>query len=249
MGQAHLTRLGPPAAADQPRRRDRVVRRAERPARHEALGGSSPATLRSASSRGLAGRERRQDRRQPLRQQRLARPGRADHQHVVAARRRDFHRALGVGLAAHVAEVDVVVRRLDREELPRIPPEPCRSDRSSSRNAAASASQVTGYTASASSTDASEVLPAARRHRPGPRGSPGAPSAGAAHGMDGPVEGQLPHHEQSRQPIGLDRARRGQEPERDRQVEAHTFLPQIGRGEIDRDALEREREAGACGPP
>ena len=38
-------------------------------------------------------------------QHRLARPRRSDHQHVVAAGHGDFDGALGVKLAAHVAEV------------------------------------------------------------------------------------------------------------------------------------------------
>ena len=116
---------------------------------------------------------------------------------------------------------------------------------SSLRNAAASASEVTGYTARASSTDASEVLPAARRQPVETRvARPERHREHPAHRMDRPVEGQLPHHEEARQPLGLDRARRRQEPERDRQVEADALLPHVRRREVDGHPLEREREAG-----
>ena len=50
----------------------------------------------------LARVERRQQARQPRRQHRLARAGRADHQQIVAAGRRDFERALGRLLALDV---------------------------------------------------------------------------------------------------------------------------------------------------
>ena len=68
---------------------------------------------------------RRQDPGQPPREHRLAGAGRADHEQVVAARRRDLERALGVRLAADVGEVDRALgargrrqRRLDRVGLP-----------------------------------------------------------------------------------------------------------------------------------
>jgi hypothetical protein len=61
--------------------------------------------------------------------------------------------------------------------------------------------------------------------------------------MDRPVEGKLSHDEEAREPVGLDRARRRQEPERDRQIEADAFLPRVRRRQIDGHALEREREA------
>ena len=63
-----------------------------------------------------------------------------------------------------------------------------------------------------------------------------------AHGMDRPVEGELPHDEQAREPLGPDGSGRRQEAERDRQVEADPFLPHVRRGQIDGDPLEREHE-------
>ncbi len=54
----------------------------------------------------FGGRQRRQDRRQPRRQHRLAGARRSDHQEVVAAGRRDLERALGALLALDVGEIE-----------------------------------------------------------------------------------------------------------------------------------------------
>ena len=50
--------------------------------------------------------ERRQDAGEPRGEHRLARAGRADHQHVVPAGRGDLERALGAFLALDVLEVE-----------------------------------------------------------------------------------------------------------------------------------------------
>ncbi len=49
--------------------------------------------------------QRRKDSGESFCEHRFAGAGRADHQNVVAARRRHFERALGAGLAADVAEI------------------------------------------------------------------------------------------------------------------------------------------------
>ena len=64
-------------------------------------------------------RHRRDDRGDAFREHRLARAGRADHQHVVPASDRDLHRALDVSLAFDVGEIDVVVL-VGREKLGQI---------------------------------------------------------------------------------------------------------------------------------
>ena len=66
----------------------------------------------------------------------------------------------------------------------------------------------------------------------------------AAHGADRSVQRELPHHEEARQAVGLDRTRRGQEPQRDGQVEADALFPKVRRREVHGHALERKREAG-----
>ena len=84
MGERGLARPHPDAAADHRRHRGRVMRAPERPPRGQ------PAIADLAGDRGdhrhfeeLGRRERRQDRRQPARQHRLAGAGRPDHQNIV----------------------------------------------------------------------------------------------------------------------------------------------------------------------
>ena len=95
------------AAADQPRVRYGVMRRAKRPPRQQ----SDPARQQSRDAMDLRGldrflkRQRRQDAGESFREHGLAGARRTDHQHVVAARGSHFERALGGGLAAHVAEI------------------------------------------------------------------------------------------------------------------------------------------------
>ena len=59
----------------------------------------------------LARIQRRQQAGQALRQHRLARAGRADHQQIVSAGGGDLQRALGAFLALHVAQVGRGARR------------------------------------------------------------------------------------------------------------------------------------------
>ena len=74
--------------------------------------------------------EARQDRRHASRQHRLAGPGRADHQHVVASGRRDLEGAARLCLPSNVAEVDLSRSVdlehpfVDRRRLPRSSEEP-----------------------------------------------------------------------------------------------------------------------------
>ena len=111
MGQRDLARRRRTAAADHAGVADRVMRRAERPAFHQRLVRRQPAhrAVDARRLQALGRRQRRQDRRQPLRQHRLA-----------GARRLPIIRtlwppaaattegALGELLAAHVGEVHVV---------------------------------------------------------------------------------------------------------------------------------------------
>ena len=60
----------------------------------------------------LLERQARQNRRQPLRQHRLSRSRRPDHQDVVTAGSSDFESALRLRLTANVREVGAVGRRI-----------------------------------------------------------------------------------------------------------------------------------------
>ena len=97
-----------------PALRDRVMRRAKRPAGQQRLAGRQ-AAHRAVDARGLdrlLGRQHGQDRRHALGQHGLAGAGRADHQQIVPAGGGDRDGPLGHLLAADVGEVFVVVREL-----------------------------------------------------------------------------------------------------------------------------------------
>src|SRR5918993_1553344 len=110
MRERHLAGVGRRTAADEAGYRDGMVRRPEGPLRHQR------ATRRQQSSyrpdgrdlEPLAPRWRRQHASAPTRQHCLAGAGWADEQYVMAARGRDLERALGVSLAAHLAEIAIV---------------------------------------------------------------------------------------------------------------------------------------------
>ena len=97
------------AAADQPGGGDRVVRGAER-ARDRATAVEAPATLAIRATSSASAAQRRQDRGQPPRRQRLPGAGRADHQQAVAAGGGDLERPAQARLAAQVGEVGAVRR-------------------------------------------------------------------------------------------------------------------------------------------
>ncbi len=97
-------------APDQPGVGDRVMRRAERPPRHERLAERQ----RPRDRMDLGGFERLiqthlgEGRRQAPGKHRLPAPWRPHHQDVVSAGGRDLERALGVRLPLHLGEVHVV---------------------------------------------------------------------------------------------------------------------------------------------
>ena len=107
MRQRDFAGLGAHAAAGQRRHAGGMMRAAERPPRGQR------AVADFAGDGGdhrhfeqFRRRQRRQDRGQPRRQHRLAGAGRADHQQMMPAGRRDLERALGAFLALDVAQVE-----------------------------------------------------------------------------------------------------------------------------------------------
>ena len=107
VGEARLARRRRRAAADQPGRRDRVVRRAERPlgararrrrAGRRRCGCASPRAPPSRVSGGRIDGSRRASIVLPV-------PGGPDEQQVVPAGGRDLSARIGAGVAAHVAQV------------------------------------------------------------------------------------------------------------------------------------------------
>jgi hypothetical protein len=92
----------------------RVMRRAERPPRHQRLARrqqpDDAVNLRRLQR--LVQSQRRQNRRQPLGEHGFAGAGRADEQRVVSAGGGDFQGALHVFLALDLGKIQVVVVRL-----------------------------------------------------------------------------------------------------------------------------------------
>jgi hypothetical protein len=220
------------------------VRRSERPARHQTLRWEEPGHAPDPTHLDrLTDGKRRQHRRQTAREECLAGAGRADEQQVVATGGGDLERPLRVRLSAHVGDVDLVGHHLGQES-PGIGAhgrdrgfrvqERRRFGKGAHRVDAERLEHRRLRGVAGREEAAVEPGPArAERHREYP-----------AHGMDRPVEGELSHHEETREPLRLDGTRRGQETERDWEVEADAFLSHVRRREIDRHPLERERETG-----
>ena len=105
MGERRLAGPRRRSAAHQPGRRDRVVRRAERPRVHEAGGVQPRDAVDPRHLDRLGPAHRRQDRRDPPREHRLAGPRRALEQQVVAAGGGDLERQQRGGVAPDVGQV------------------------------------------------------------------------------------------------------------------------------------------------
>ena len=98
---------------------NRVMGIAEGPRRQQGLIRLEPAkgTVDTRRLQALGGTERRHDRRQPSGQHRLAGARAPDHQDIMSASCRNNQGTLGELLAAHVAEIDVVVIELLEQRL------------------------------------------------------------------------------------------------------------------------------------
>ena len=167
MGQGRLAGARGVAAADQAGGADRVVGRAEgraRPAgpRRAPAGAGDPRHLQR-----LARRQRRQDRGQAARGQRLAGAGRADHQQAVPARRGDLERVAQVRLAAQVGEVGAAAARLEQQ----------RQRLGALRRPLPAASRGAGRCSPARSRRRRRPAPPRARSRPAPRSPPPLPPA------------------------------------------------------------------------
>ena len=184
----------------------------------------------AATSSASASRQRRQDAGEARREHRLAGARRTDHQHAVRAGRGDFERALRLLLALHVAEVGV------------------------GRAAASAFARVrasSGASPARCATPRAACAPAgcARLRRARPRRVAFRQHESASGGARRQRHGERAAHraqlagerELARELVAVERlqrelAARGEDAERDRQVEAAGVLRQVGRREIDRDA-------------
>ena len=156
----------------------------------------------------------------------------------MAARRGDLERALGDFLALDLGEVGAAVGRLGlaRPRRRRAARVPFRWVSKARRSGAASTSSSPAQLAS---------LPcAAGQIRPLSSAEAWiAASSTPGRRRDPPVEAELADRDIMRQRLGVGRADRRQQAERDRQIVMRAFLGQVGGRQVDRDALGRQRQA------
>ncbi len=242
--QRHFARAGRLSAADERHLRREVVRCAEGPFGEQAAVRSDLA--RDGVDLGrferFVERQRRQNRGQPACEHRLARTRRADHQHVVAARRRDFERPLDGCLPLDVGEIFGVAalflregggscRRCDRpvaaQVLHRLS-QRCRTDHLH----ALDHGRFAGVVARDDQTP-QPLFAGLDGHR-----------KDAAHGFERPVERQFARQHRPVERLGRNLLRGGEDAHGDRQVETRPLLAQIGRSEVDHDLAARHLATG-----
>ena len=225
-----------------------VVRRAERPLlpvarrRSRALPSDCIAADASASSCVIGGRmPGRRDG-----EHRLARARRPDHDQAVPAGCRDLERALRVRLSLHVLHVGVdgcrSLRRRASRARERLVAGEVRADLQQG------ARGIDRAPPSTSAASARVLAPAARR-RAARAAAPSAIASAPRIGRSSPVSASSPANSNAVEPLGGQLPRRGEDAERDRQVEAARFLGQVRGREIDGDAARRKLEARVLQAP
>ncbi len=198
----------------------------------------------------LVGLERRQDAGQPRRQHRLARAGRADHQEIVPAGRRQLEHPLGAFLALDLGEVGIAGAILGDQRLGRgqdllaaqMVDQRQQRGRGDDLRLAGVAILVMG--------GCIEATPSrfAAAHRGADHAAPRRPGGDgrrqhAGHPGQRAVERQFAQHDETRDAFARDHAHGGQEAQRDGQVVVAALLGEIGRREVDGDALRWQRQA------
>jgi hypothetical protein len=193
---------------------------------------------------GLAGVERRQDRRQTTGQHGLARAGRTGEQHVVPTCSRDFERTPGPRQTTHVGEVDCLFVEVCRGRL-RGARRRCVGPVGFPLEARAQLEDGTGGP-DLDAVHERSLGRACHRHddrarardaqRVDEREHPG-------HGADGTVETQLAEHADAVEHAVGQLAARRQQPEPDRQLEASARLANAAGREVHGDALLRKLQA------
>ncbi len=229
MREARLTRPQLRSAADDRRRRGAVVRRAERRVADQRVLRIDQTGDR-VDPRDLERRillQRRQDPRQATREHRLADSRRPAEEHVVPAGRRELECTARAFLPAHVGEVE---RRPPRPAVARDP-----------LGRLQLAAQVRDGLREMTHThrlDSGKRRLGARIECADEPLEPCAPRAlrDREHAADTPqpsVERELAAGCVLRQPVARNLPRRGQQRQRDRQVEARALLLQLGGREVD----------------
>ena len=237
MRKAHLPRPHLQPAADQRRHRRAMMRCAIGPPPDQ------PPILQQPRHRchhrhfqRLRRRQVRQYPRQTGRHQRFARTRRPRHNQIMPARRRNLQRALGDFLPLHLPQIGTVHTRLHYARL-----------RRRQRRDALEMVEQRKQSRRADHLDRSRP----RRFRPLRRGADQSqPLFGCVQRRqqhprrsgNTPVQPQLAHHHIGRQRLGIDHPHRAQQPQRDRQVVMRSLLGQVGRRQVHRDPLRRQRQ-------
>ena len=233
MGERRLAGSRDRAAADDRRGRRGVVRCPERRrADQPGAGASRPAIewMRVTSSARLVV-ERRQDPGQPPGEHRLADPGRAGEQQVVAAGGGDLEHAPRALLAAHVAEVG---QRGERS----LDGAAARRGRVAARRGSTRPPRPDAAPGPARCRRAPPPRPTRRRRRGAGSRSASRPRPRRAHpgtGRSRPSSASSPTAACPASAARRELARGGEHRERDRQVEARPLLAQVGGREVDGD--------------
>ena len=186
----------------------------------------------------------RQDAGQARRQHRLARAGRPDHQEVVAARRRHFEHALGALLALDLGEVGIARAILGDQRLGGGEPLLAAQviDQGEQRGRGDDRRPVGICIVEASPRGLAAAHRGADHAAPRRAGSDRRRQH-AGNAAERAVERQLAQHDVARDAFARHHAHRRQQAERDRQVVVAALLGEVGRREVDGDALRRQRKA------
>ncbi len=176
---------------------------------------------------------------QPLRQHRLARARRPDHQKIVAARRRHFERALSRLLALDVLEVELGeagAAILGSGELQNLRALEVVDDRQKrGRRQHLDPAGPGGLAARGDRADEALALRRSAERR----------GQHARHRLQAAVERQLAQRHVTLDLLRRQNAHGGEQAQGYRQVEVAALFQEIGRRQIDGDALGRQREAHA----
>src|SRR6266545_3876336 len=187
------------------------------------------------SQADLAGRQGWQDRRQPLRQHRLAPAGRTDHQYIVASAGGDDERTFREFLTADIAKVDFIGIEASEQLVD------TRGDRLGGELAREDADRLSEAADGVDSDilDDSRLAGVGGGHkefRDLAFGGGHRDRQGALDGADAAVEGQFADRGEIAQLFGQELAGRDEQAQRDRQVEPTRVFSEVCRREVDHGA-------------
>ncbi len=238
MGERDLARLRAQAAADERGQRGRLMGIAERAVAHQP-------PVRKLPRHGMdhgdferrRGLEREKQSRQALGQHGFAGPGRAHHQKVMAAGRRHFERALGALLALDIGEVEVAFgESLHLGYRPRQALAALEVVDQCDDGGGRQHREIAGPGCLAALGGRADEAAACGRRRD-------CSWQNTCHRVDPPVEPEFAQDGIVGKVVTLDHAHGRQHAQRDGQIEMAAFLQEIGRRQVDGDALGRQGQS------